>query len=188
MLTPEEWRDTVETNLGPICAFVRARAPRDAADDIVQDVFVSATANLARFNGRRGSTWAWLRTIASNKVADYYRRSKARSELDRSIDGLAERDGSVAAALAGETPLPDEVCQQAEFRALARAALSSLEPRRRECLVGRYYEELSLEELGERLELSRSAVNSLLHRARQELRQAFFKMLDRGAAQEGRGP
>ena len=88
-----------------------------------------------------------------------------------------DEDGRVREAIAAESPLPDEICEREEFRLLARAALSTLEPRHREILIGRYYEDLSLAELGDRLDLSTSAANSLLHRARLELRDAFLRLI-----------
>jgi len=151
-------------------------------------VFVGAAKGVARFDPQRGSLWAWLSGIARKQIAEYHRQTRSHRVLKADVFGLGSRDGQIRRAFESDTPLPDEICQRAEFRALARAALTALKPRHRECLIGRYFENLSLAELGARFELSRSAVNSLLHRARYELRAILLNLLDEESILEELGP
>lgn len=60
---------------------------KDAAEDLVQEVFLSALKGADGFSGR-SSVRTWLTSILLNKIADYYR--KAGREV--SIDALAEAD------------------------------------------------------------------------------------------------
>lgn len=175
----DPWPAVVGDMLEPVYRFVRARAPADAVDDLVQETFVAASRGIGRFDGRC-PLWNWLTAIARNKIAEYYRRSGSRDVLAETLEML-EADGKLREELAGESPLPDETCERKEFQMLARAALSTLSPEQQECLVGRYYEDLSLDELSDRLGISRAAANTRLHRSRQDLRHAFLKLIGGGA-------
>lgn len=54
--------------------------PRHEADDLVQEILLGVVQSLPRFehSGRRGAFRAWLRTIARNSLADYW-KAKARA-------------------------------------------------------------------------------------------------------------
>jgi len=181
---PQSWPATVEVMLGPIYRFVRARVPADAVDDVVQDTFVAASRGVGRFDGRC-PVWNWLATIARNKIVEYYRRRGVRDLLMESLSTLNSDEVVVERALLSESPLPEEICSHREFQMLARAALSGLSPEEQECLVARYYEDLSLDESARRFGISRSLANTRLHRARQALRRVFLGLLgDKGDDRE----
>lgn len=67
-----------------------ARVPPDEADDLVQDVFLSAMRQLrglrtvAAFRG-------WLSTIARNRAMDYFRQSRPRVPLEDHMKAEAPR-------------------------------------------------------------------------------------------------
>ncbi len=172
----QSWPAAVDALLGPMYRFVRALAPAEAVDDLVQETFVAASHGIRQFD-QRSPLWNWLTAIARNKIADHYRRSGSRGVLTEALDMLGSDHAQVQRALLSESALPDEICERREFQALARAALCALSPEQQECLVGRYYEALSLDELGRRLGTSRSLINTRLYRARQALRQAFLRLL-----------
>src|SRR5256885_1523633 len=72
---------------------------------------------------------------------------------------------------------PDVALQEIELqRAIEKAIMKLPEPQRL-ALILRRYEELSYEEIGEILDLSVSAVKSVLFRARAELRARLSKYL-----------
>ena len=173
---PLSWPAAVEVMLGPTYRFVRALAPVEAVDDIVQETFMAASRGIGQFDGRC-PVWDWLTTIARNKIADHYRRSGSRNVLAKALDMLSSDGAQVQRALVSQSPLPDEICERREFQALARAALGALSPEQQDCLVGRYYEALSLKELGRRLGTSPSLTNTRLYRARQALKQAFLRLI-----------
>ena len=160
--------------------------PAGNVDDLVQETFVAAAQASPRFDRNR-EVWPWLVTIARRKIADHYRQTGRPDALTGPLTWLANDHDQVQLVIADESPLPDEIAQQAEFAALARAALSSLDPSHRDCLVARYYDGLSLEQIAERRGLSRAAANSLLFRARGELRLAFLQLAGEDAASEDCG-
>ena len=171
------WTETVETYFAPVYRFVRARVPAEAVDDLVQETFVSAARSVAQFDSQIASVWAWLLGIARKRIADYYRACARDPLLNVAARRVAPALADIEGTLASGTPLPDEVCETEEFRLVVRAALNSLEPRHQACLVARYYKGLSLDEVGQLMNLSSSAANSLLHRARGRLRLAIGRLV-----------
>jgi RNA polymerase sigma-70 factor (ECF subfamily) len=73
-------------------AILLARVPPADADDLVQDVFISAMRNLpalrapAAFRG-------WLASIARNRAADYHRHHRATASLEETEPAGAAVDG-----------------------------------------------------------------------------------------------
>ena len=129
------------------------------AEDALQQTFVNALQAL-----RAGVTprleEAWLLHIARNVCLERHRNMSRRAKLEvvASPDSLAD----VAAS-----PAPDG------DGAYLGAALGRLEPRQREALVMREWRGLSYREMGNVLQLSQSAVEALLFRARRSLGRAL---------------
>jgi RNA polymerase sigma-70 factor (ECF subfamily) len=80
-------------------------------------------------------------------------------------DGIEE-----AADLEGISILPADVLEQVERKSAVRAALLVLPEDRRGVLVGKYVEGLSVETIATRMGKTPKAVESLLSRARQQMR------------------
>ena len=97
--------------------------PHDCVD-IAQDVFLAVAKHIASFRKetQRDSFCAWLRTIAQNKLRDYWRQQKVQSQ---SIGGSeARRWLSEFPALPGVEPdAPQDVDEEA---VIVRAALDAL--------------------------------------------------------------
>ncbi len=133
---------------------------RADAEDIVQDAFVRVWTNAPRWRagGPRFSTW--LHRVVLNLCLDLHRRRKHRrhDDLDAAVE-VADPEPGV------EMRLVDE----AQRRALA-AAVRRLPDRQRTALALTYAGGLSNAEVAEIMEISVGAVESLLVRARRDLR------------------
>ncbi len=171
------WNDLFETYIDALYTFIRTRVPADGVDDVVQEVFAAAVISTNRSNSLPDSAWHWLVAIARSKIVDYFRRSGRRTQLLEELSRLGSQRERIRRAVLDESALPEDLCQRAEIRALVQAALAGLEPGQRACLHAKYYEGLTLEEVAGRMGISRAAANSLLHRARQDLRQGLLAML-----------
>jgi len=135
------------------------------AEDIAQDVFVSAYRALSGFEGRARFT-TWLYGIMLNSVRSYWRRRKRVTVL--SMDPGGGR-GDPAPQFAAEQDGPAEMAIRAERVGVVREAIAGLDEHMREVIVLRDIQGLSYEELAETLELPDGTVKSRLHRARREL-------------------
>ena len=125
------------------------------AQDAAQDTFLKAWAALDRFEGRDGaSEKTWLMRIAVNVCHDYLRSSWFRhTDLTRAIADLPQRYLTV--------PPQDST--------LTLEVLRLKEPLRQAILLY-YYEDMTLAQVAEALNLSVAAVHKRLRKAEQLLK------------------
>jgi RNA polymerase sigma-70 factor (ECF subfamily) len=133
------------------------RVLRDAADaeDVVQEVFVQAWRQAARFDPARGTPEAWLCTIARSRALDRLRRRAARREES------------------GEQAPPAVATPRNEEALAVRKALDGLSEVQRRALELAYYEGLTQSEiaarLGEPLGTVKTRIRSAMIRLRETL-------------------
>src|SRR4029077_516576 len=73
---PAKFGDLYEIHFERIYAFIASRVrDRDTAEDLTSDVFHKALASLRNYESRGAPFAAWLIRIASNAVADQYKRA-----------------------------------------------------------------------------------------------------------------
>ena len=122
-----------------------------AAEDLVQDGLVNC------YSRRRPHEVEWLeayvRRVILNTYLDAYRST---SRLAKITHLLADEPGADEHAAAGD-------------RADVARALTVLSPRERACVVLRFYDDLTLPEIGQRLGISAGAVKRYLSDARHKL-------------------
>jgi len=140
---------------------------REDALDVVQETFVKAFQNAARWDGS-AEAGPWLARIAVNLSIDRWRRNKRRLQT---FAPMPEDDHAEVLAAAGDGA--DRSLQGREAQERVRAALAVLPERQRAIVVLRHYQELSLEEIASALGMSLGTVKSSLHRALQRLRDGF---------------
>ncbi|MBL8859895.1 MAG: sigma-70 family RNA polymerase sigma factor [Planctomycetes bacterium] len=159
-------------HLAPLYAFVHFRVGGDRApaEDIVQETFLIAVRDLARFDGR-ASFHAWLCGIARNTL----RAERRKFRPVPLADALSGADPDIDAILmdVAREPLPDEVLERAETRDLVGATLSSLPPEYQRALTGKYVDGLSTAALAAREQKSAKAAESTLTRARNSFARVF---------------
>ena len=132
-----------------------------AASDLTAETFARAWLNRGRFRDERdGSALPWLLGIAANLLADAARHdrieTRARERLGLPVD-LAHEDGYT------------EVEQRLSPRVALAKHLESLAPGERDALELRIVNELSYEEVAERLEIRPAAARLRVSRALRRL-------------------
>ncbi len=140
------------------------------AEDVTQEVFMSALRRM-RETERPIAFKPWVYEIAKNACIDQFRRSKRAEEVSlQADDGLAPSDYG---RLVGSDPAPhDAVAAKQELNDLC-GAFGGLSDTHHEILVMRELEGLSYREIGERMGMSRPAVESTLFRARRRLTEEY---------------
>jgi RNA polymerase sigma-70 factor (ECF subfamily) len=138
--------------------------------DVVQDAFLAAFRALASFEGK-SSLGTWLHRIVVNaSLAKLRSRSRHPTvSLDELLPAFDE-SGHHARPVLAWTPPASRRLDQAETRAHVRAAIDRLPESYRTVLLLRDIEGFGTEETAHQLGLSRAAVKTRLHRARQALR------------------
>jgi RNA polymerase sigma-70 factor (ECF subfamily) len=143
------------------------------AEDISQQVFLRIWRHARRYRPDAKFT-TYLFTITRNLVFNEARRKKRRKEISSD-----EREESSHTGMPDDpSRRPDAELLQAELRAAVDQAIAALPEQQRMAVVLRRYEQMPYEEIADVLDLSVSAVKSLLFRARTTLRDSLSKHLD----------
>lgn len=154
------------------------RAKVDASD-LVQQTMLEAHRDFERFQGCTEGEWlAWLRRILSHNAADYIRqfRGTAKRQARREIPLRQPGDGSQVAAPpepAATTATPSQEFLRRDHELRMVAALEELSPDHREVIVLRNLERLPFEEVAERMQRTRPAVQMLWARAIKKLQETL---------------
>lgn len=133
-----------------------------AAEDVLQETFISALAALPGFRGE-SSLRSWLLAITRN--AAHHHRVRAARFTPRSDDDLS----SLAADAGWASTDPEAMIARVQERQQLESAIASLDVEDREVLLLRDVEGVSGEETAAILTLSIPAMKSRLHRARLRL-------------------
>jgi RNA polymerase sigma-70 factor (ECF subfamily) len=158
----------------------RFMASDDDAQEAVQEAFVSAFKAMDRFEGdSRISTWLHRIVVNACLMKLRTRRRKPEESIDDLLPHFAE-NGHLAVSEAGWDSA-DHLLEKHETRGLVREAIERLPDTYRTVLLLRDIEEFDTEQTAEALKLTKAAVKTRLHRARQALRQ----LLDEHFSQSG---
>jgi RNA polymerase sigma-70 factor (ECF subfamily) len=149
--------------------------------DLVQQTLLEAHRDLAVFQGTsEAELLAWLRRILAHNLYNEARHFAARQRdtarevsLDQLQTGLDQSSLALGQCLAAHDPSPSQAAQQRERAVRLAAALSRLPDDYRTVLLLRVFEELSAEEVAQRMDRTAGAVRMLQMRALQALRDAM---------------
>lgn len=157
---PRRFAELYEIHFERVYAYVvRRMQDRDAAEDVTSEVFHHALANLPRFEWRGAPFGAWLMRIASNAIADRWRR------------GGRERTDALLGDPASMEPGPEEI----ELRAQLFRLVQDLPAEQRKVIQLRFAEEKSIREIAQALGRTEGAVKQLQFRGLQTLREEALK-------------
>jgi len=137
-----------------IFRYIVIRVPTTAdAEDITAEVFVSMVKGLATYQSTGAPFEAWLYRIAATKIADFYRKTGRRPQIE-----LSETiyDGAVSL---------EEQIQQKQTLDQLRSVLQQLPEDYQSILILRFVERKSHEEVALLLDKSVSSVKNLQYRA-----------------------
>jgi RNA polymerase sigma-70 factor (ECF subfamily) len=138
------------------------------AEDVVQQAWLSAYANLAQFaSAARFSTW--LTRIVINEAVGRMQKSARRAEVE------------LEDVMKSSARNPEEQAAGREEATLLEAAVDELAEPYRLVFMLREVQELSVAETAESLGISEENVKVRLHRARTTLREAMFSRMEQAA-------
>ena len=134
----------------------------DEAEDLTQDIFLKIFKALKTFD-RRANFQTWIISISRNLCIDHYRSvRKERQTIARDVDS---NDLQPATPDRG----PYAQAEHQDLRAQLRTALEALPLTLRTAVVLRDLQELSYQEIADRLGLPEGTVKSRINRGRIEL-------------------
>ena len=139
---------------GPLERFVRFRIDGPDAEDVLQEVLLTASQRLHLLRDEEKFK-PWIITIAQNKCRDYYRRKKPAGEVT-----LEDVENYLVPSRMG----PVEA---------VRETLENLPERDRQLLCMTYYEELSQQEIAHKLDIPIGTVKNRMHAAKRSFKAAY---------------
>jgi RNA polymerase sigma-70 factor (ECF subfamily) len=141
----------------------------DEAEDLAQDIFLKIFKSLDTFDSR-ANFQTWLISVSRNLCIDHYRSvRKERETIDRDVD-------TNELAPAAREPGPIAALEQADRVALLRKALAALPATLRKAVLMRDIQELSYQEIADKLRLPEGTVKSRINRGRTELARQVKKL------------
>jgi RNA polymerase sigma-70 factor, ECF subfamily len=144
---------------------MRILKEREAAEEVLQDVFLQLWRNAARFDASRGSLPAWLMVISRNRAI-----SRLRGRRDREV--MEEKEGDYANTFASAQNIEDDAARAELARGL-KAALATLPAEQRQAVELAYFEGMTQSEIAARTGAPLGTVKTRVRTAMQSLRQLF---------------
>lgn len=135
------------------------------SEDIVQDSFVTVLTKISSLEKSESFT-SWFGRIVTNKSKDVLKKKSpslfAQGE-EREFDIVAETDDYS----------PEETVEKSERSFTILSAVKNLAAEKRECVIKKYYGEMSLNEIASDMKTTISAVKNRLLTARKDLKVVF---------------
>lgn len=132
------------------------------AEDVVQDTMLKIWSHRGRWQHGRAKFSTWLYRVISNRCIDL--RRKPRTENVETVPEVA--DGQPGAV---------EIIARNELNGMLETAMQRLPEQQRIAVIFSYHENMSNGEIAEVMDTTVAAVESLLKRGRQQLRQLLRK-------------
>lgn len=141
----------------------------EEAMDIIHDSYICVFQKLDNIKNAAGFK-SYLRTTVANRCKNYLRKKKPLYLSDMTEDGteleLEDTDGVIPGELVGNEDVIECV----------RRVVESLPEEQRMCVILRYYDEMSLQEIADTLEISLGTVKSRLSRANKKMRDEIERL------------
>jgi RNA polymerase sigma-70 factor, ECF subfamily len=162
---------------------------REAAEEVVQDVYLAVWRNAGQYSPTAGSLLSWVLGIARNKAIDRVRAAARRPRLVVVGDPDDDRDEVLERAMSNGWPVrslgegdlgPEEAATRAWAGAVVRTALSAMPAHERQAIRLAYDEGLTQTEIAERLGWPLGTVKTRTRRALSTLRAALESVPDLG--------
>ncbi|MFI5168375.1 MAG: RNA polymerase sigma factor [Thermoanaerobaculales bacterium] len=161
-----------ETYRAKVRAYAAKLIGRDDADDVAQEVFIKIGRSLESLEDPAKLT-SWIYAITLNTVRDLARKRASRFEAPSpcSLPGpdKAEDDDALSRLPDGRSRSPEEAAMRNEMVACYLDYVEALPANYYDVYVLAELEELTNEEIAQRLELTLGTVKIRLHRARTRL-------------------
>ncbi len=142
----------------------------EQAEDLTQDVFLRIYRSLDQYNPEVGDLSNWLLRLARNLVIDDYRRRK-RQPVEKGDDIETHSH-----YLSNRTENPHRSIERKERNHLIMEAIGKLSPDLRQCVIMRDIEEMSYQEIVDKLRIPEGTVKSRINRGRIELARILRRM------------
>jgi RNA polymerase sigma factor (sigma-70 family) len=140
---------------------LRILGERSAAEDALQEVYMTVWRKAVQFDAGLASPMTWLIAIARNRAIDLVRTRGS----SRNMEPI-----ELAAELADDAPMTDSTIQAAQDQARLHQCLHGLAERERAALHGAFFDGNTYEELAARMKVPLGTMKSWIRRAMLKLK------------------
>lgn len=160
---------------------------KEDAQDILQDAYVSALSKLDSLKNPEKFD-KWLYQIIANKAKNYLVKNKPL--LFEQLEKDDEDAISFEETIQDDTLefQPKENCDYQELKQALKVLIDELPDDQRMCLLMYYFEELSINEIAESLELNTNTIKSRLNYARKKIKEKVEELQKKGTHLYGIAP
>lgn len=153
-----------DEHVDAVYGYIGRRLGREAAADVVGDVFEIALSQSDRYDAARGSERAWLFGIATNLIRRHWRTEQRRLRATRRVANRPAVPGDALLDIAERIDASTEAER-------VMAAVGDLAPEDRDLLLLIAWEDTPYKVCAQILDIPVGTVRSRLHRIRRELRE-----------------
>ena len=144
---------------------------QEAADDVLQDVFVQIWEKAPLYDPARGKPITWAVTLTRHKAIDRLRSIQRRNRLQDE----AQKDSEVLEQFDGKSSF--DAVSSAETAKMIRAAILTLSEDQREAIELAFFSSMTQAEIAERLKEPLGTVKARIRRGMIKLREVVGPML-----------
>ena len=137
---------------------------REAAQDVIQDVFIQIWERAASYDAERGKASTWLITLTRNKSIDRLRALNRRTRLNSDF----EEQGKTDVRFDDRDSLTDAV--MAERAAMIRTAISKLNADQQAAIQLAYFDDMPYPAVAQRLSVPLGTVKARIRRGMKKLK------------------
>lgn len=152
-----------------------------AAEDVVQEVFLSVWRSIERYDPSKASVRTWLLRIVHRRAVDALRSRTV--HLRGLVDG---GDEDLTANVASDDPPPDEQAAQREQATAVRCAIDELPEDQRAVVELAYYRGFTHAEIAEMLDTPLGTVKGRMRLALEKMRTTLDEQIAEPAHSTGR--
>lgn len=155
---------------------------KEEAEDITQEVFIRAWQSLTKFRGD-SSFSTWLHRVTVNACLNNARKKKSKPFFNR-ISTFFHIEASMQNDFIDDVGNAEENIIREEHNRLLKSALESLPQNQRVAIILSKYEDLPQKEIAAIMNISEGAVEALMHRAKENLRERLSTGLKKNARKQ----
>ena len=144
---------------------------KDLADDIMQETYIEIFKNLSSLKEPEAFK-GWAAVIAQNKISRYFRKKSdsvfsSEEEMDTVMENVQEEDTDM---------LPSDAADNKEVQRLIMDIIDELPDGQKEAIISFYYNQMSISEIAEALEIPENTVKTWLSRGKKRIKEGVLEL------------
>ena len=154
----------------------RVKQDRDLADDFAQQTMCNAMDKMHTYRGE-AALFTWMCHISRSLIYAHYLKDKRRNKILTPLADTAEVRDVLDNIAMNENQQPENISANHEIRDLITEVMDNLPNNYGDLLEWKYVEQLSVNEIAEKLKTTHVSVQSSLSRARKAFKDVIDKLM-----------